>query len=127
MATAATALRAERDYLRRTHPDPATLLLICMAPSSRLWERQRSHEDFLTLRVGTGTIPASVTVRDQMAGNGADGASQLTDAPVVLPLPECGSIGLVLMRAPPTGAAVRRVTSSNVWVSGTARERVRQA
>jgi len=94
LATATRARDAERDYLRLTHPDPATLVLICTAPSSRLWERQRVDEDFLALCVGTGTIPSAVTVRDAASSGDAQPATTLTDAPVVLSLPACGSVGL---------------------------------
>ena len=51
-----TARRAELGYRRHVHPDPASLLLIATAPSRRLWERQPGDDDFLALRLGTGTV-----------------------------------------------------------------------
>ena len=88
------ARQAELNYRRHVHPDPATLLLIATAPSHRLWERQRDHDDFLALRVGTGAIPWAPAEPWHPAGQDNAAAGELRDAPVVLALPDCGAIGL---------------------------------
>lgn len=53
-------LREEREMRRRAQScDPAPLALLDLATDPhRLWERRRHHEDFLRVRLGTGTIPA---------------------------------------------------------------------
>ena len=40
----------------RIHPAPDELLSIVMSPD-RLWERRRGDSDFLTVRLGVGTVP----------------------------------------------------------------------
>lgn len=93
LSDAEASRRAELDYRRHVHPDPATLLLIASAPSRRLWERTRDDDDFLALRIGTGLVPWSPDAA--RPGSGHDAAvDQLPDAPVVLPLADCGAIGI---------------------------------
>ncbi len=58
------ALRLERDRRRLRHPDHAELLRTVTAPLSRLWERRRVDDDFLSLSVGTGTVASETTVTD---------------------------------------------------------------
>ena len=41
----------------RIHPAPDELLSIAMSPD-RLWERRRGDSDFLTVRLGVGTVPS---------------------------------------------------------------------
>ena len=96
-ADLAAALQAELAFRRQVHPDPATLLLVASAPSSRLWERQPADHDFLALRIGTGTQPwTPPQPGPQHAAGEPDGqAGQLPDAPVVVSLPERGTVGLV--------------------------------
>jgi S-DNA-T family DNA segregation ATPase FtsK/SpoIIIE len=99
---ALAGLAAVRDaqvrYRRYVHPDPASLVLIAAGPNSRLWERQPRDEDFLELRVGTGTLPwAPVNPGHPDLAGGADLslAGELRDAPVALPVPQCGAVGIV--------------------------------
>ncbi|MDO5619566.1 type VII secretion protein EccCa [Kocuria sp.] len=50
------------------NPSPHALLNIVLNPS-RLWERRRSHEDFLRVRVGVGDVSTrSVTVQSDESG-----------------------------------------------------------
>jgi S-DNA-T family DNA segregation ATPase FtsK/SpoIIIE len=93
VSEAEASLRAELDYRRHVHPDPAILLLIASAPSRRLWERTRGDDDFLAVRIGTGMVPwLKDTAR---RGGDRDAATdELPDAPVVLPLADCGAIGV---------------------------------
>jgi S-DNA-T family DNA segregation ATPase FtsK/SpoIIIE len=90
------ALRDERARLRDAHPDPGTALLRAVMSSSRLWERRPEDDDFLTVRVGTGTLHPSLTV----SGGGEEGEGEepepalLTEAPVTLPLRPCHALGI---------------------------------
>lgn len=49
--------REMRARARSCDPEPEALLEVAADPH-RLWERRRHHEDFLRLRLGTGTVPA---------------------------------------------------------------------
>ena len=106
MAELAAARDVEARYRRHVHPDPATLLLIATAPNHRLWERQPQDEDFLDMRVGTGTVPWTPGFRDRSYGPEVSTADQVRDAPVTLPVPRCGAVGIV--GQPPRARAVAR-------------------
>jgi DNA segregation ATPase FtsK/SpoIIIE, S-DNA-T family len=93
VSEAEASRRAELDYRRHVHPDPATLLLIASAPSRRLWERTRSDDDFLALRIGTGMVPWPSDTSQHGSDREAP-VDELPDAPVVLPLADCGAIGV---------------------------------
>ncbi len=86
-------LRDELRSLRDIHPDPGSALLRALMPSSRVWERRREDDDFLTLRVGTGAVPASVEVSGVPPGPG-DAAPLLNDAPVTLSLRSWRALGI---------------------------------
>ena len=98
---AVAELAADRDaevrYRRDVHPDPATLLLIAIGPNHRLWERQPEDEDFLELRIGTGTVPWAPGFGDRQDGtrDPAAPADEVRDAPVTLPVARCGAVGAV--------------------------------
>ncbi|MEV4629393.1 FtsK/SpoIIIE domain-containing protein [Micromonospora sp. NPDC049523] len=63
-AEAQEALAAERLARRYGSPDPAAVLLTCVGPQRRLWERRRSDPDFLELRAGTADLPSEVVLTD---------------------------------------------------------------
>ena len=94
MAALARSRREELAYQRQVHPDPATLLLIASAPSRRLWERHPGDEDFLALRVGTGTVPTLPAEPEWPPRDPGTAGDQLSDAPAVLHLAECGAVGI---------------------------------
>ena len=94
LADAAVSMQAELDYRRHVHPDPATLLLIASAPSRRLWERTAGEEDFLALRIGTGTVAWPSADPGAPGGEKDATGRELPEAPVVLPLADCGAIGI---------------------------------
>jgi len=86
-------LHDELRSLRDVHPDPGTALLRALMPSSRVWERRREDDDFLTVRVGTGAVAASVEVTG--APPGPDGATPvLHDAPVTFSLRSWRALGI---------------------------------
>ena len=125
-------LEAGRTRLRRLHeqerdarlllgPDPSELLLIVgaageLAPEPRLWERRPSDDDFLDLRVGSGSLPAASQARvpppardsavDRRLYRTAAEYATLRQVPITLPLGQLGSLGLAGPR-PATAALAR--------------------
>jgi DNA segregation ATPase FtsK/SpoIIIE, S-DNA-T family len=53
-----------RSRLEEALPDPATVVRWGRQPSHRLWERRATHDDFLRLRLGTGTRRWRPTLTD---------------------------------------------------------------
>jgi S-DNA-T family DNA segregation ATPase FtsK/SpoIIIE len=118
-------LEAQRTRLRRLHeqeraarlylsPDPWELLQIAgasgeAAPEPRLWERRRADDDFLELRVGSGSIPAAAQARvpppapdggvDRRLFRTAAEYASLRQVPIALPLARLGSLGIAGPRA----------------------------
>jgi DNA segregation ATPase FtsK/SpoIIIE, S-DNA-T family len=89
--------RAGRNYL---DPPPHELLSIAgvgaqiRAPTARLWERRRGDDDLLTLRVGSGDMPAAAQLRSGAAEAAPLPPQLLTGVPICLPLRELGSVGI---------------------------------
>lgn len=94
-ADLARRLRDEGRERREDAPDPATVLAAVAGPRRRLWERRRSDEDFLVLRLGLATLPSAVRreVQQGFARVALDPVN-LDDVPAVIPLPEAGVLGL---------------------------------
>jgi S-DNA-T family DNA segregation ATPase FtsK/SpoIIIE len=88
---------AERAAARWRWPDPTTVARIAAVPTVRLWER--TIRDGLPLRVGLGTVPSSVRVRDAA---GSRAAAELSPHPVRVDLAG-GPLGLIA----PAGRGVR--------------------
>ncbi len=95
--------------LTQTHPEPHECLarLERHPLDKRLWERAPEDDDFLTLRLGTGSQPFSVTIKVpkeqdllnpdpllQAARNLAQEFAQTPDVPICLPLCEMQVAGL---------------------------------
>ncbi|HEU4675571.1 MAG TPA: FtsK/SpoIIIE domain-containing protein [Motilibacteraceae bacterium] len=90
-----TALSDELSDLRQRHPDLARLLLTAELPTARVWERRRAEADFLAVRLGTGTIPASTRRVDPPSSDKPSEAPlELVDAPVVVGLEQVGHLGI---------------------------------
>ncbi len=87
----ATALSDEVADRREAAPDPAVLGRRAAGRGRRTWERGRGDDDVLVLRLGTGCIPARTRRR---AADGPGTAPTLDDAPVTLPLPAVGVLGV---------------------------------
>jgi S-DNA-T family DNA segregation ATPase FtsK/SpoIIIE len=87
------ALTDEEHERRMSFPDPAALLQAAAGPGPRLWERRRSDEDFLTVRVGTADLPARVTVRAPAPAEHPP-AARVDFVPVTVAVREAGSVGL---------------------------------
>lgn len=89
------ALATERLDRRRSVPDPALALSLATGPRTRLWERRRTDQDHLLLRVGTGRLPSEVVLDDpEQDDHRRQVTWEIEDAPVALPLKTLGVIGL---------------------------------
>ncbi|ARQ70533.1 FtsK/SpoIIIE domain-containing protein [Streptomyces marincola] len=88
------ALIAERFARRHAAPDPATVLTQATGPRTRLWERRRTDEDHLLIRVGTAELDSEVVLTDpQQDEHKRQVFWKIADAPVTLPLRTLGVIG----------------------------------
>ncbi|MCW2599982.1 MAG: cell division protein FtsK [Frankiales bacterium] len=82
---------AETVARREAYPDAVALLLTATRPGPRVWERRRSDDDSLVLRVGTGPAsPSSVRV----VGTRDVPHPTLLDVPVTVALREVGVLGI---------------------------------
>ena len=89
------ALDAERVARRADCPDPASVLSIASGPRRRLWERRRTDPDYLLLRAGTADLPSAVELTDPEQDEHRRQVFWLVpDAPVTMPLPERGVVGV---------------------------------
>lgn len=52
------AMTQNRDIINNTYPNPNEIMGWAHAENSRLWERDFFHDDFLSIRLGIGTIPS---------------------------------------------------------------------
>ena len=113
----------EQEHAARTYlaPDPGELLLIAgaatgeAAPEPRLWERRLSDDDFLELRVGTGSLPAATQARvppptpggtvDRRLHRLAAEYATLRQVPLCVPLGRLGALGLAGPRPAATALA----------------------
>jgi DNA segregation ATPase FtsK/SpoIIIE, S-DNA-T family len=89
------ALDAERVERRQDSPDPATVLSIASGPRRRLWERRRTDPDYLLLRTGTADLPSAVELTDPTQDeHRRQVVWDVPDAPVAIPLPQRGVLGV---------------------------------
>lgn len=103
----ADAAVTELDRRRAMAPDVAAVLRRADLPSTRLWERRPTHDDWLHLRLGTGTKPWTPTIVDTHHGprhpDLDDAVSQAgsasSDSPVAVDLADGGVVGIVGPRA----------------------------
>ncbi|MFF3752465.1 FtsK/SpoIIIE domain-containing protein [Streptomyces sp. NPDC002018] len=90
----AAILEEQRD-LRRSLPDPASLLQMAVRPSERLWERRWQDQDFLSVRAGTADLPSSLTVDDpSLDEHRRSTVPWLDQVPVSVPLRRAGVSGI---------------------------------
>lgn len=97
------AHRRERDARRRGAPTAVELVDRATEYRSSLWERRPDDNDFLSLRVGTGTQPTLSHVRVDEHGSGAlrseaeaqfEPYATLSSLPVTVSLKQLGSLGI---------------------------------
>ncbi|GAA1903469.1 FtsK/SpoIIIE domain-containing protein [Streptomyces sodiiphilus] len=88
------ALAVERFTRRHAAPDPGTVLNAATGPRTRLWERRRTDEDHLLLRVGTCSIDSEVELTDpEQDDHKRKVLWKVPDAPVTIPLQRHGVVG----------------------------------
>ncbi|MDX6199113.1 MAG: segregation ATPase FtsK/SpoIIIE, family [Actinomycetota bacterium] len=88
--TLAEAVRADEQRRRSDAPDPAVVLQTALGPRPRLWERRRSDDDLLALRLGLADQPA----RLEAEGDLTEAMTVARAVPVVVPLTAAGVLGL---------------------------------
>ena len=100
-AAIAAGLLAETRATRERYPDPVSVHRIATLHGSRLWQRARRDDDFLSVRVGHGVANSALRRR-----TGADvrSAGLLRDVPMVTDL-RAGPIGIVGPAAVRSGLA----------------------
>lgn len=92
----ADAVALERAARADAAPDPAAVVRIVHGPTGRLWERRRSDDDHLVLRVGTAGQPSLVPLDDPAARNSPQPGPgwSVPDAPIGVDLAGLGVLGL---------------------------------
>jgi len=98
-AEAEQALAASLDRERRDRliaaPDAATIAATARGPRRELWERRRHHGDFLQVRLGLATLPATVrTVSAADHDHIPAAPTTLDGVPAVVSLAEVGVLGV---------------------------------
>jgi S-DNA-T family DNA segregation ATPase FtsK/SpoIIIE len=92
------AVAGETAQRRRAFPDPAALAAVADGPHGTLWERRRSDDDFLVLRLGLADLPASFAVDGRAPSSEhdlhADASPSLHRVPAVVHLAQDGVLGI---------------------------------
>lgn len=57
-----THAKSQRELLKRLHPETRECLARVDGPAMSLWERHPGDEDFLSLRLGLGSVPAAAKI-----------------------------------------------------------------
>jgi S-DNA-T family DNA segregation ATPase FtsK/SpoIIIE len=99
LADAIAADLAERDEV---HPDPARLAAAARRRCSPLWSRTAAAPGGLTVRLGTGRGPTTVT---RVEPDGDRSTATAEHVPVTLSLADSGGLGIVGPRASALGVA----------------------
>lgn len=94
-------LDGETRRRRRAHPDPAAVLRTAFIPDCRLWERRRTDEDALDVRLGLSDGAANARVRD---GAETRSAGTVQDVPQWVDL-RAGPLGIAGPRGIALGSA----------------------
>lgn len=102
-------IKEQRRILTEDAPSVQQCVHLAEGPDRKLWDRGMRDADFLTLRLGTGTVPASITIKyakkmlsleeDTLADRPAQIAEkyrEVSDCPITIDLGKhstCGIIG----------------------------------
>ncbi|HWG94486.1 MAG TPA: FtsK/SpoIIIE domain-containing protein [Mycobacteriales bacterium] len=111
--TLSDAVRADERRRREALPDPATALLVATGPRARLWERRRTDDDVLDLRLGLADQPADV----EAEGDLQDGWTTAREVPVRVPLRSAGVLGVAGPRPQAQSLARWLLGQAAVWHS----------
>jgi S-DNA-T family DNA segregation ATPase FtsK/SpoIIIE len=88
--TLADAVRTDELQRRDAAPDPAAVLLMAVGPRPRLWERRRTDDDLLDVRLGLADQPARV----EAEGDLSEEMTTAQSVPAVVPLRTTGVLGI---------------------------------
>ena len=111
---AAIAVDVEARQRRSNHPDITTVTRIAAERGQRLWERRAWDRDFLSLRLGLGTLPTLTelsvprqhgTDADPRVGALAAAYREVSDVPYVLAMAELSTVGFAGTRSVSIDAA----------------------
>lgn len=111
----------QRAYAQLLHPGVPDCLSRAYGPANNLWERPIGDPDFLTLRLGIGSIPAEAEIKipqqhlqlqqselDKKPGEIAQRYANVSDMPIFCDLIRHGSCGIVGSREE-TGALLKEM------------------
>lgn len=103
------SIKEQQRILSKENPSILQCLKMALETDRTLWSRRRRDEDFMSLRVGEGTVPASVTIKspkqilslevDQLAQQPSQISEKygtVDNCPILIDLgqqPTCGIIG----------------------------------
>lgn len=98
--------KRRRSALLHSDPPPQTCAQWPHAQNRRLWERIPTDQDFMRIRIGTGTVPSGYVLKAPKQGLNADPLLEqavelakksryLHDSPVSCPCRESGFVGIV--------------------------------
>jgi S-DNA-T family DNA segregation ATPase FtsK/SpoIIIE len=88
--TLSDAVRSDEQDRRLSAPDAAAVLLTAVGPRPQLWERRRSDDDLLSMRLGLADQPARV----EAEGDLTDVMTVARAVPVLVPLQTAGVLGV---------------------------------
>ncbi len=89
------AVAQDRALARHSSPDPAEISRIATLPTTRLWERRRTHDDHLSIRFGLHRAISTVAVEDPQRPDHERKVEQgMEDVPATLSLASAGVIGV---------------------------------
>ncbi|MGZ4628556.1 FtsK/SpoIIIE domain-containing protein [Oryzihumus sp.] len=97
-------------------PDLAELLATVEGPHARLWERRRTEDDLLLLRVGTADLPSRVTVVEPDEAHRRT-TPEVQRVPVGVSLADVGVLGVAGARGPATGLVRALIAQACGWHS----------
>ena len=100
--------KLQRKHEEKYHPTALSCMTRVFGPAANLWERHPGDPDFLTLRLGTGTVPAKAKVEipalhlqleedelDRVPEQIAEKYATVEDVPIYTDLIHNGNCGLV--------------------------------
>lgn len=114
------AARVQRLQLDADEPRTSELRSIAVSAEPRLWQRQRRHEDYLTVTPGRGPVPATCTAKPATSGDRAlrqevntavAGRALLDDVPVRVRLAEHACVAVAATDPQVRHGAVRALVT----------------
>jgi DNA segregation ATPase FtsK/SpoIIIE, S-DNA-T family len=104
-ADLAAAVRADERGSRADAPDPAELVRRAVTPDASLWQRRRTSDRFLSLRIGFADRPADVNLQRESSEQAEPVVPTAHDVPISVELRRAGVLGVAGPRAATIAAA----------------------